>query len=710
MIPDWAVKLVLLPFAHLVYKVRAVGGERVPRSGPALLVCNHVSFVDAFLVTMACPRVPRFLMYRPYYEVPVVHWLFRAMGVIPVSEKDGPRAIAESFNAARAALDRGEVVCIFAEGEISRHGQLLRFKKGFERVIEGREVPVVPVHLDQVWGSIFSFSEGKVLFKVPRRIPYPVTVSFGTPLPASSDAFAVRQAILELGAADFRFRLERAPSLGRAFAREALGHPWRLAVADSLGMKASYGGLFVKARLAGCFLARQAPEPNVGVLLPPSVAGVIANLGLTMAGKVPINLNYTASPEIIEACRAKAGIGHVVTSRRFLQKLGWTIPGAVYIEDVKPRWLDLLRPIAKPPLDSLATVMFTSGSTGVPKGVMITHANVLSNLLAVAQIYQLGSEDRLMGILPFFHAFGFTASLWMPLLAGMGAVYHYSPLEAKAIGDLVEKFQCTFLMGTPTFLQNFTRRVEPQKFASLRCVVVGAEKLREEVAAAFEAKFGLRPLEGYGCTELSPVASVNIPDVAWPGVKQRGGKPGTVGHPLPGVFMKVVDPETGAALPAGQAGLLLVKGPNVMKGYLGDPALTAESLRDGYYVTGDIASIDLDGFVTITDRLSRFSKIGGEMVPHIRVEERLHETAGLADQTFVVTSVPDPKRGERLVVLHKNYPDVDGLLKRLAQTDLPALWIPAKADFHPVEEFPVLGSGKLDLQKLKGEARRLSAC
>jgi len=254
------------------------------------------------------------------------------------------------------------------------------------------------------------------------------------------------------------------------------------------------------------------------------------------------------------------------------------------------------------------------------------------------------------------------------------------------------------------------RRVEPEKFKTLRYVVVGAEKLREEVAAAFENKFGLRPLEGYGCTELSPVASVNIPDVAWPGVKQRGGKPGTVGHPLPGVFMKVVEPDTGAALPAGAAGLLLVKGPNVMKGYLGDPKLSAESLREGYYVTGDIASIDEDGFVTITDRLSRFSKIGGEMVPHIRVEERLQEAAGVSEQTFVVTSVPDPKRGEKLVVLHKNYGDVEGLLKRVAQTDLPALWIPARADFFPVEDFPVLGSGKLDLQRLKAEARRLERC
>jgi acyl-[acyl-carrier-protein]-phospholipid O-acyltransferase/long-chain-fatty-acid--[acyl-carrier-protein] ligase len=699
MLPDFLVRLSLYPIANILYRIRSLGEANIPAEGPALLVSNHVSFIDAFLITMASPRLVRFMMFRAYYDLPLVGWFFKAMGCIPVSDRDGPKAIIESFRAARAALEKGEAVCIFAEGEISRHGQMLRFKKGFERIVEGLDIPVVPVHLDQVWGSIFSFSGGKTLFKRPRRIPYPVTVSFGAPLPSTVDAFTLRQAILELGAAAFRHRLERQPSLGRAFAAHAWRHPFRLAVADSLGQKLTYLELYLKARL----MPVDMPEPRVGVLLPPSAGGVIANLGLALAGKVPVNLNYTASPEIIEACRAKAGLDHVITSRKFVEKLGWSVPGAVYLEDAKPSWGRLFRPLARPRLDQTATIMFTSGSTGIPKGVELSHANVLSNILAVAQVYDLGPTDRLMGILPFFHSFGFTASLWLPLLSGMGAVYHFSPLDAKKIGELVADYRCTFLMGTPTFLQSFIRRVDAQKFRTLRCVVVGAEKLREETAAAFEEKFGLRPMEGYGCTELSPVAAVNIPDIDWPHHKQKGTKSGTVGHPLPGVFMKVVDPNSGEPLSCDAAGLLLVKGPNVMRGYLNDAKKTEEALREGYYVTGDIAAIDADGFVTITDRLSRFSKIGGEMVPHIRVEEKLHEAAGASEQVFVVTAVPDEKRGERLVVLYTG--DLDPKAVAAKVTGIPNLWIPDR--FYKVEGFPVLGTGKLDLQAVKAKAREL---
>jgi acyl-[acyl-carrier-protein]-phospholipid O-acyltransferase/long-chain-fatty-acid--[acyl-carrier-protein] ligase len=362
---------------------------------------------------------------------------------------------------------------------------------------------------------------------------------------------------------------------------------------------------------------------------------------------------------------------------------------------------------ARGSLERTATILFTSGSTGTPKGVVLTHANVLSNIQAVGQVYPLGVEDCMLGVLPFFHAFGFTATLWLPQCLSMRAAYHFTPLDARVIGALAEKSRATILIGTPTFLLAWMRRIEPEKFKTMRFAVAGAEKLREEVAKAFKEKYGLTPLEGYGATELSPVASVNIPDIDWPGEKQIGTKLGTVGRPLPGVFMKIVDPDSGKELGPNEPGLLLVKGPNVMKGYLDDEAKTREVLRDGYYVTGDIAKLDEDGFVTLTDRLSRFSKIGGEMVPHIKVEECLQDALGAVDPAFVVAAVPDDKRGERLVVLYKGDLDLDAILKKVSTSGLPNLWIPAKANFHKVEEFPILGTGKVDLQKLKMEARRL---
>jgi len=288
-------------------------------------------------------------------------------------------------------------------------------------------------------------------------------------------------------------------------------------------------------------------------------------------------------------------------------------------------------------------------------------------------------------------------------------VFHPNPLDATSISELVGKYRVTFLIATPTFLQAYMRRCLPEHFGSLQYVLVGAEKLPERVALAFEDVFGLRPLEGYGCTECSPVVAVNGRDFRAPGFRQVGGRRGTIGQPLPGVTVRIVDPETLEPVAAKQTGMLLVKGPNVMKGYLGRPEKTAEVLRDGWYTTGDIASMEEDGFLTITDRLSRFSKIGGEMVPHIKVEEKLHELAGIAEQVFTVTALPDEKKGERLVVLHTLPEDkLAPVLEKLAESDLPALWKPRKDQFFHVDMLPYLGSGKLDLRTLKSRAAELA--
>jgi acyl-[acyl-carrier-protein]-phospholipid O-acyltransferase/long-chain-fatty-acid--[acyl-carrier-protein] ligase len=728
-LPDFLLRLCLYPLANLFYRIEVEGGRNVPLKGGALLIANHVSFLDAVFITAACRRLPRFVMFRGYYEHPVLHPFVKAMGCLPIADVDGPRAIVNSLKAARATVADGEVVCIFAEGEITRHGQMLRFRKGFEHIVKGLDVPVVPVHLDRVWGSIFSFAGGQFFFKLPRKLPYPVTVSFGAPLPSSTPAADVRKAVLDLGAAAFSLRLSETPALGVAFARAARRRWRRRALADSMGkdltfLKALMGGLAVGEAVR----ARWPGNAPLALLLPPSVGGALANLGTVLEGRTTVNLNYTASRDTALDCARRARAAGVLTSKRFLEKLGWE-PSAemVFIEDLAasaPKLSPALRTaaymllprfLAEPwvlsrarvPLDDTATVIFTSGSTGSPKGVMLTHRNIQANIEALGQVYQALPDDVLLGVLPFFHSFGHTGALWFPMTAGFAAVYHPNPLDAKVVGKLTREFKATFLLGTPSFLAGYMRRVEPEDFKTLRTVVVGAEKLRAEVALAFQEKYGLTPLEGYGSTELSPVASLNVPDVRLGSVHQTGTKLGTIGHPLPGVRMKIVDPDSGAELPIGTPGLLLVKGPNVMKGYLDDPEKTAEALRDGYYVTGDIAAFDEDGYLTITDRLSRFSKVAGEMVPHIKVEEELHKAVGTLEQTFVVAAVPDEKRGERLVVLMKGAQDLDALLAKLKAAGLPNLWIPGKECFHAVEAFPLLGSGKLDMTALKTKAKEL---
>ena len=360
-------------------------------------------------------------------------------------------------------------------------------------------------------------------------------------------------------------------------------------------------------------------------------------------------------------------------------------------------------------LDSLATVIFSSGSTGDPKGVMLSHYNIGSNIEQLEQVFCLNRFDCFLGVLPFFHSFGFTGTLWLPAMLGVGVVYHPNPLDAKAIGPLVRDYKVTFLLSTPTFLQLYLRGCTAEDFGSLRVVMTAAEKLPDRLSAAFEDRFGIRPLEGYGCTECAPVVTVNTHDFRSAGFRQVGSKRGRIGHPIPGVSVSIVDPQSMEPLPAGQPGLLLVRGPNVMRGYLGRPDMTAEVLRDGWYATGDVAAIDEDGFLQITDRLSRFSKIGGEMVPHIKVEEKLHELAGATEQTFVVAGVPDERKGERLVVLHKLADEpLRSSLEKLARSDLPNLWKPRPDQFFRVEAFPHLGTGKLDLRRVRELASNFS--
>jgi len=369
----------------------------------------------------------------------------------------------------------------------------------------------------------------------------------------------------------------------------------------------------------------------------------------------------------------------------------WLIPG-----DVK--------------LDSLATVVFSSGSTGTPKGVMLSHRNILSNLEGVQQAIDVDRRDCLLGILPFFHSFGFTVALWLPVVSGFGVVYHTTPLEARKIGELCRKYHATLLVATPSFVGDYLRRCEPGDFASLRVAIVGAEKMRGELADAFWEKFHLDLFQGYGCTELAPVVSVETS--GYHSLRHLGTVPrGVVGRPIPGVAVRVVNPQTFTECGPGEAGMLLVKGPNVMMGYLAEPEKTRQAIwEDGWYITGDVARLDADGFITITDRLSRFSKIAGEMVSHVHVEDSLHRALGSLEPRLVVTSVSDDQKGERFVVLHTDLGmSVDELLRRMRDSGLPPLWVPRREHFFQVESLPIMGSGKLDLRLVKEKAQRLSA-
>lgn len=744
LLPDALLRLILWLLTHSVYRIRVLGRENIPQRGGALFVVNHMSFVDALLVIGSTDRFIRFLAFKDIYERPYFKPIARLIRVIPISSEQRPREMVKSLRAASEAIRAGEIVAIFPEGQITRTGMLLPFRRGFERIMKDVEAPIVPVHLDGVWGSIFSFEKGRFLWKLPRRIPYPVTVSYGAPLPHDAHPQEVRKAVQELGSAAWAARKRRMTTLHRGFVRAARRHPFRFAMADArVARRSNAAALTMTIVLARLLAPRWRAQSMVGLLLPPSVPAALANFAALLSGKVPVNLNYTVSAETLASCARQCGLTTILTSREFLEKVPMTLPcEAIYLEDLAAKPPGLLArlgalvlafglpaplleraladrsPVATviPPgtplprpgratLDDLATVIFSSGSTGEPKGVMLTHGNIAANVEQLTQSFAFDKNDRILGILPFFHSFGFTGCVVLPALSTLGVVYYPSPLDARAIGPLVRRYRVTFLIATPTFLQLYVRGVSPEDFGSLRLVLAGAEKLPERVSAAFEDRFGIRPMEGYGTTECAPAITVNTRDFRAAGFRQVGGKRGKIGHPLPGVSVRIVDPDTMQPVAPGEPGLLLVRGPNVMAGYLGKPDKTAEVIQDGWYITGDIAAEDEDGFLTITDRLSRFSKIGGEMVPHIKIEDALHELAGVTEQTFAVAGVPDERKGERLVVLTTLADEpLRAVLEKLPQAGLPNLWVPRPDAFFKVDALPYLGTGKLDLRKVRETA------
>jgi acyl-[acyl-carrier-protein]-phospholipid O-acyltransferase/long-chain-fatty-acid--[acyl-carrier-protein] ligase len=718
-LPDFFVRFVLWLVTHSVYRIQIVGRENIPARGAALLVSNHVSFVDAFLIGGSMQRFVRFMLHRDYYDMPWLNRFFRLLKAIPVSSANR-REIVGTIRRAQKELADGHVVCIFAEGGITRTGHVMAFKRGFEKIAEPLNVPIIPVHLDQVWGSIFSYKNGRFFWKWPNILPYPVTVSFGAPLPPSTAVQTVRQAVLALESEAARHRPSARELLHTKFIATAKRHWFSFCMADTTGREITFGRALTGGLLfAGWVEKNCSGQSMVGILIPGSVGGALANIAVLLAGKIPVNLNFTAGPEAMASAIQQCGIQTIITSRSLLSKAGIEqTNGMVFLENIAKRFgrgqqlVTMLYALLTPsPLlrsrytrrkspDDLATVIFSSGSTGAPKGVMLSHYNIVSNIESICQVIQFDSNDRIMGVLPLFHSFGFAITLWLPLMKRVGVVYHANPMDARTIGETVRKYKATLLISTPTFYANYVRRCSREEFATLRYAIAGAEKLREQIAQGFKEKFGLDLLEGYGCTELSPVVSVNIPDIVDNGDRQIGTKAGTVGHPIPGVIVKVVDAETEQPLKHDAEGSLLVKGPNVMLGYLGNPEATANAIHDGWYITGDIGSVDEDGFIRITDRLARFSKLGGEMIPHGKIEEAINSILGNA--ASAVTSIPDEQKGEKLVAFYtQNGITRDQLWEQLNESDLPKLWIPKRENLFLIESIPVLGTGKIDLKQVK---------
>ena len=729
-LPDFALRFLIITLGNTIYKLKITGAENIPAKGPALLVSNHVSYADHIFISACTSRRIRFLLNeRLAKKSRLLRVVGRLTHFIPLpADRAG---FVKMFEKIHAALRAGDIICVYPEGAPTRNSLLGEFRSGFLKMLppDLPDLPVIPVYIGDMWGSNLSYYRSTKRHMLPLRTSNRATVTIGKPMPAGTTAFAVRQKIAELAAetATENTRPSEYPLHVRlALNAKRKGH--RVLMRDSDGTAYTTFSAFLSALLLSRSLRKKltAEDEYTGIFLPNSTDCVLAILATLYADRVPCPLNYTTPRDVLAATLRTGKLRKVITTRAFAEK--HELPeGAeiLYLEDLKAaipglkraifalgaallptkELMNLVSPVSREDVNRTALVLFSSGSTGNPKGVMLSHHNVNTDMHSMIDILAFNpASDVILGNLPLFHSFGMNTCFWIPVATGCSVTYLSNPLDAALAGEIMERDKVTILYATPSFLQAYLRKCKPEQFAHLRFMMTGAEKLRADIADRFREFTGgrLTITEGYGCTELSPVVNVNVPeDIADLG--RETGRNNSIGPALEDTAAKVVDPLTYEELPPESEGLLFIKGPMVMQGYLNAPERTKAVMANGYYNTGDIVTMDRSGHVYICGRLSRFSKIAGEMVPHEMVECIINELCGKESRVVAVGSIPDPKKGEALLVLYT--PETpytpDEIVAELRERSISNLWIPKAVNFHPVEKLPLLGSGKLDLSLLR---------
>lgn len=730
-IPQSLIRFIFSRVFLTKYRIKIQGFENIPSKGGILLLGNHISWIDWAIIQIASPRHLHFVIEKAIYQKWYLKGFLDIFGVIPISKSSSKDAL----NQITELLNKGKAVCLFPEGTISRSGQLSEFKQGYELAAENADnAQIVPFYMHGLWGSRFSRSSEFLKENRQSGFKRDILIAFGKPLDIHTSADTLKRRVFDLSFSAWQEYADDLEPIPNNWLRVAKKRGRAIAASDIIGQEINHHKFMTAVFRFAAKIHQNSSEQNIGLLLPTSTAGAITNMAVLTLGKTIINLNYTSSKEALQAAVEQAEIKTIYTSTKFIKKLksrGFDAEiifqkvRLIYLEDLKEeiskaslfatllackilptrvlKWI-YIRPVKH---DNTAAILFSSGSEGSPKGIELSHKNLAVNARQVADILNTKEDDVVMSTLPIFHAFGLLATTLMPLSEGIPIVCHPDPTDVVRIAKGISQYEATLFFGTSTFFRMYirNRRVHPLMLESLRLVIAGAERLRPEIREGFKLKFNKNIYEGYGATETSPVASVNIPDqldnTYWK--VQTGNRLGTVGLPLPGTSFRIVDPNTLEELATGKNGLILIGGPQVMKGYLNAFNKTAEVIttldENRWYKSGDKGHLDEQGFLTIVDRYSRFAKLGGEMISLTVVEENIRMALENTDLELVAVNIPDDKKGEKIVLLISDHVEQKELRAALIKNEVSPLMHPAKVIV--VDTIPKLGSGKTDFSAAK---------
>ncbi|NNE94260.1 MAG: AMP-binding protein [Verrucomicrobiales bacterium] len=702
------------------------GKEYIPKTG-VLMIPNQLRFEDLL-------HLERLLEDRN-----IIYLIEHGMDYDPLLqahlEKDDTEALEFLCEEGQKDVFKREVhhsiangdVLIFVPGTCSvRSGQNMCVPAHVLKFITSSGAPLLPLFVNHPEDSCLSIEN---IAETER-----IVLSFGKILEREAANLPnFQEHMLVAGEKAFSNRPVLKSHLAYALLRGLKKHGGSTQIIDGVDESdLRFDKLLAAAIVLSKHISKQTSKKRVGIILPPGRAGLLANLAVLFAGKIPVNLNFTAGDKAVESCIKQADLDRFITVDPFVRKMtrfAWP-PNKqlILVERILPTlklkialWLGISKILSAGALASIlkipkkggteeAVLLFTSGSSGDPKGVILSHRNILANVNQFGSRIDLRSSDRMLGCLPLFHSFGCTVTMWYPVIEGVSLVTYPSPVETQKLAELIEKFKVSVVLATPTFLRGYLRKATVEQFETVKLVITGAEKLPNKVAETFEKKFSIPVLEGYGLTETSPVSNVNMPDPEDPDSRKPvipAHRQGSVGHTIPGVAIRITDPDTDEPMPLNQAGMIWLRGPNIFEGYLDLPEKTEEVIQNGWFKTGDIGRVDADGFLYIEGRLSRFSKIGGEMVPHETLEAAINTALGLdseSERKIAVVGVPDEAKGEAIVMLNAGDSiDTTDLRYKLLDQGIPALWIPKS--IRDIDEIPMLASGKLDIKGCEETAK-----